>query len=167
MLFSLRLHWLIISSFMRKTYKANVCGHRTNRTGITTSFGETIITTMPLAKNGKPDYCLECIGKMAIKCAVCESPIHIGDPITLYTLDGKYEIPKHAVRYDKDPQCFIGCLHSGCSDSGINRQGFWVPPGKVERVPSPIDILMADKSGKDKMLIIEDLSNPNDHGRLV
>ena len=122
--------------------------------------------TMPPAKNKVPDYCLDCIGKMAIRCAWCGKPILIGDPVTLYTPEEGAEIPKYAVRYSGDPRCLVGCLRFDCADTGADRSGFWVPPGLVKKVPSVIEMLMASQ-GPSKVLIINNLRDPNDHGTFV
>jgi hypothetical protein len=121
---------------------------------------------MPLSENGNPDYCLDCIAKMSIKCAWCENSIHVGDPVTLFIPKESYKVPEHAVRYDKDERLLIGCLGWNCAGSGIDRQGFWMPPGRVERIPSPIEILLSGES-KGKAIIVNDLSNPNDLGKIV
>jgi hypothetical protein len=161
----LSLIWLFVSHRFRKSYKANICGHQTKKKGRITSFGESYIMEMPLQENGNPDYCLECIAKMAIKCAWCGQPIHIGSPVTLYAPREKdHKMPECAVRYKEGEPYFVGCLRWDCADSGMDRQGFWVPPGEVERVPSPLEIMLAP-GNEGKGVIISDLSNPNDLGK--
>lgn len=162
----LRVLWLVVSYPFRKTYMANICGHHTKKTGGVTSHGESHTMSMPLSENGSPDYCLDCIAKMSIRCAWCENSIHVGDPVTLYIPQESYKVPEHAVRYDKDECCLVGCLGWNCTQTGADRQGFWMPPGKVARVPSPIEMLMS--GGNDgKAVIIRDLSDPNDLGKVI
>lgn len=165
-LYLLQVFWIAISNPFRKTYTANVCRHRTKKIGKVVAHGESHIMSMPLSENGNPDYCLDCIAKMSIKCAWCENPIHVGDPVTLYIPNESFKVPEHAVRHDKDERCLVGCLGWNCADSGADRQGFWIPPGKVARVPSPIEVLMSDGGG-GRAVIIGDLSNPNDLGKVI
>ncbi len=117
---------------------------------------------MPLSENGKPDYCLECIGNMTIQCAWCENLIAIGSPITLYTPAEGYEVPGHAVPYtENSSKAFVGCLGWNCADTGGDRAGFWLPDddgkGKVHRVPTAIETLMSNPDAT--MLIIQDTHN--------
>lgn len=165
-LYRLRVLWLAISYSSRKTYTANDCGHCTKKTGKVTSHGESHVVSMPLSENGNPDYCLDCIAKMSIQCAWCENSIHIGDPVTLYIPNESFKIPKHAVRYDEDPECLVGCLGWNCASSGADRQGFWMPPGRVARVLSPIEMLMSSKNGGE-VIIVTDLSDPNNLGKVI
>lgn len=164
--YRLRVLWLALSNLVRKTHTANACGHRTKKAGEAECLGEKVTFSMPLSKNGNPEYCLDCIAKMAIKCAWCGDPIHIGDPVTLYAAKKSFKVPEHAVRYDKDKECLVGCLGWNCAFSGADRQGFWVPPGKVARVPSPLEMLMA--AGSDSAaVIVDDLSDPRDVGKII
>lgn len=83
----------------------------------------------------------------SIKCAWCGKIILCGDPITLYTPCQKdFKIPKHAVVYKKSPLQLVGCLRWNCAESGVDRAGFWLFPGKVQRALSPIEECFA--SGK-------------------
>ncbi len=163
-----RLHvlWLAVTYPFRKTYTTNMCGHLTKRSGKITSHGESYIMTMPLSENGNPGYCLDCLAKMSIRCAWCENSIHIGDPVTLYISRGSNKVPEHAVRYDRDERCYVGCLGWGCAETGADRQGFWMPPGKVARIPSPMEMLMSSGSN-GKAVIVGDLSNPHDLGKVI
>lgn len=80
----------------------------------------------------------------------------IGDPVTLYTpMKKDFEIPKHAVVYNKDPLQLVGCLRWDCAECGGDRSGFWNYPGKVERVLSPIEIALAT----GKTVIVNNLTN--------
>lgn len=164
--YHLQVLWLFLSFPFRKTYTTNICRHRTKKTGRFTSLGEKYTMSMPLSENGNPDYCLSCIEKMSIKCAWCGNPIHVGDPVTLYIPRESYVIPEHAVRYDEDESHLVGCLGWDCAHTGMDRQGFWIPPGKVARVPSPIEIFMSERN-EGKVVIIRDLSDPNDLGQVI
>lgn len=159
----LQAFWLAISHPFRKTYATNVCGHSTKKTGKVMAHGESLVMSMTFSENSTPDCCLNCIAKMSIRCAWCGNPIHVGDPVTLYTPKKSFKAPEHAVRYDS---CLVGCLGWNCADSGADRQRFWIPPGKVARVPSPIEILMS-KGDEGNMAVFKDLSNPKDFGRVI
>ncbi|MDO8486468.1 MAG: hypothetical protein Q7S77_02120 [Candidatus Staskawiczbacteria bacterium] len=105
------------------------------------------------------EYCADCLVKMSIRCAWCGKSIKIGDPVTLNTPTKKsFQIPSYAVRYGETyPIRLIGCLRWDCADSGADRAGFWVTPGKVYRVLSPMEMVMATGG----CVIINDLTNPN------
>jgi len=66
-------------------YTASGCGHKTKRAGDINVFDHTVTIQMPLNEDKGLDWCLECIGKMAIRCAWCGEPILIGHPVTLYS----------------------------------------------------------------------------------
>jgi hypothetical protein len=142
-------------------YKAVKCGHRTKRSGSVLAFGRTITTKMPKNDNGSVDYCLDCIGKMAIRCAWCGDPIFIGDPITLYTPRGDFQVPEHAVVHNKEPLQLVGCLGWNCADTGADRADFWLPgengKGRVQRVPTAYEAILGAK--EPSMLIVGDLGD--------
>lgn len=97
---------------------------------------------MPLSDNERPDYCLECIGKMTIQCAWCDGPIYIGSPITLYTPKEGFVIPEHAIRHNENSrEKLVGCMRRGCGEM-VAMCGYWMPPGEVARVPSPIELCL-------------------------
>ncbi len=137
--------WCAVANIFRKTYPANECKHGTKREGTTVSFGERYVIGMPLAENGRPNHCLECIGKMAILCARCGRPIHIGDNIALYCkqpdmkcLTDK-EWMKHVHSYQSQaggPVYMVCCDRRNCIDTAGDYRGIWLPPGRVERRPS-------------------------------
>jgi len=135
------------------------CGHETKEKDTVTAFGESTITQLPI-EDGKTPYCHRCIEKMAIKCAWCGHVIFIGNPITLYTPRNKdFEVPEHAVVYNEDPLQLVGCLRWDCAQTGADRAGFWLPPGKVQRVPTAIEMCMQDlKNGGSGVVTISDLS---------
>ncbi len=170
----LRLHAL--SPFR---YTAAKCGHRTKRCGSVSVFGCTITMKMPKNKNGSADYCLDCIAKMAIRCAWCRNPIFIGDPITLYSPGPRagffsskelneaqkererkeFVVPDGAVVYREKPLTVVGCLGWNCADTGGDRAGFWLPgedgKGCVQRVPTVLEMLPGAK--EPSMMIVDDL----------
>jgi len=116
------------------------------------------IMKMPLTENGNPDYCLKCIGEMSIKCAWCGNPITIGSPITLHTPQKDYEVPEYAVRYTEGgSNALVGCLGWNCAYTGADMCGRWMPPGKVERMPSPLELCMASGG----VVIVGDTHDPS------
>jgi len=143
--------WFAATSIFRKTYIANACKHRTKSSGATESFGERYVMGMPLAANGRPDYCLKCIGQMAIQCGWCGKSIHVGDMVTPYM--PKPNMPAYAqYRQDtpKSPRTVIGCCRKSCRELPGDEHGQWIPPGKVERCASLIEQLAgAVEAGDD------------------
>lgn len=149
-----------IHNFFRKDYVANKCGHKTKIKGRVCALGENFTLEMPLAENKKPDFCLDCISKMSIRCAWCGEPIHIGDPVTTLCVAQDYIPPEYAVRYEDNS--FVGCLSWGCGEA-IFRSGFWMPPGVVHRVMSPIEMVISSGSA----VFVQDLSDPNNIGKII
>jgi hypothetical protein len=153
--------FLRLGSLSPLRYKAVKCGHRTKRSGPVSAFGCTITTKMPKNDGGSVDYCLDCIGKMTIKCAWCSDPIFIGNPITLYTPRGEFQVPEHAVVYNKEPLQLVGCLGWNCADTGADRSGFWLPgedgKGRVQRMPTAYEAILGAK--EPSMMIVGDLSD--------
>ncbi len=131
------------------------CGHKTLVKDWVTAFGEAVITRLPI-KNGGTSYCHKCIEKMAIRCAWCGKAIFIGDAVTLYTPNRDFQIPDYAVFFSREPIRLVGCLRWECASSGADRSGFWMPPGAVERMPSPIEMAMAST---DPIVILNDVSD--------
>lgn len=165
-----RLHvlWLTITRIFRRTYTANTCGHRTKRAGEITSLGERVLMEMPLEENGNPAHCLDCIASMSIRCACCGGSIHIGEPLKLLHIPPTSgDVSEYAVRYHEgDNQFVIGCLRWECADTGGDRQGFWEMPGRVCRIPSVFERMIAS-DGKCGIIVIKDLSDRNDHGTCI
>ncbi len=159
--FRIKKLWLVLSNPFKHTYTANICNHKTKLEGPMSDGKHTITMKMPLAENGNPDYCLKCIGEMSIKCAWCNNPITIGSPITLYTPKDDYDIPEYAVPYtENDSKALVGCLGWECAHSGADMCGRWMPPGKVERQPSPLELcMMANQGNEENMVIISDINN--------
>lgn len=130
-------------------YTAQKCGHWTKKKGAISAFGHKGAVEMPFNDEGGVDYCLDCIGRMAIRCGWCGEVIWIGQPITLYTLLDKFEIPEYAIKYSENPLQLVGCLGWNCADTGADRAGFWLPGesgvGQVLRVVSGIEeVLLTD-----------------------
>lgn len=148
-LFVLEKIWVFLSSIFRTTYTANKCGHKTKRKGFMNYGEHTAIMTMPLAENGNPDYCLDCIGNMTIQCAWCDNRITIGSPVTLYIPKDSYKVPDYAVPYTEGgSKALVGCLRWECAETGGDRAGFWMPgedgKGRVQRVPTAFEMLMGN-----------------------
>jgi hypothetical protein len=141
-----------------RTYKCD-CGHKAKWKTMLTIHGSSGVYTL----GKKHDYCPQCYVKGAIKCAWCGSTITPGDAITLYTpRDKDFEVPEHAVVYKRTPHLqLVGCLGWDCADSGMDRSGFWVMPGKVQRVASPMEMMMYGNPNNE-VLIVSDLSDPNE-----
>lgn len=181
---------LFLSYPFRSDYTANVCGHKTKRSGeILHATGDHSIMTMPLAENGRSDYCLDCIGKMAIPCGWCGKSIHVGDPITLYVAGKDAKLFPGAKAYlgtvgdpavnvetlaakpwlagsSAEQVTVVGCLRWECADTGCDRAGFWIPPGTVDRVQTPIEMLLA--SGRpEAAVIVSDLGDRRNIGTIV
>lgn len=148
-------------NLFKKRFFAEKCFHQTVKKGRVYAFGKSGIIEMPVNENGAVDYCLDCLGKMTIRCAWCNELIFIGEPITLYTpLDDEFKIPNHAVIYQQDPLQLVGCLRFDCADSGIDRAGFWVPgdhgKGRVDRIASPLELAIHHNA----VVLANDLTNP-------
>ncbi len=66
-----------------------------------------------------------------------------------------FEVPEHAVVYREKPELLlIGCLRRSCADL-IDRYGFWVMPGKVQRAMSVTE--MVEAGGDDEIVHINDV----------
>lgn len=134
-------------------HTASKCGHRTYRKGKVSAFGHTITTKMRKNKDCSRDYCLDCLGKMAIRCAWCSRPIFVGDPITLYTPGEGVEVSVHAVSHNEDPLQLVGCLGSNCADTGGDMAGTWAPgsngKGQVRRMPTAFEYLLGSNNDSE------------------
>lgn len=104
------------------------------------------------------EYCPMCFVAATIRCAWCGHTIVPESPVTLYGLSRKQIPPEHAVIYITDDDCnyLVGCLRPGCGEM-LDRQGFWVMPGKVDRVLSPLEECL----GKDDLVICNDIADPS------
>lgn len=158
---------LIVWLWQLRRIPAVTCLHVTQVRGVVDALGEARSMRVPV-KRGTTEYCLDCIGKMTIRCVWCGGTIWVGDPITLYAAgeegDGRSARPD-ATSYQEDEHDewgrYIGCLRVGCAVTGGDRSGFWVIPGRVERVPTAWELSQADLArGGDGIVIINDLSKP-------
>lgn len=137
-----------------RTYECD-CGHTTKWKTLMIINGHQGVYRVP---SKKPDYCPQCWAKAGIRCAWCGDIILPGDAVTLYTPKEGFEIPKYAVVYQHEPYLqLVGCLDWNCA-AAFDRAGFWVMPGKVQRVMSPLEILAAYPDAD--AIIINDLTDP-------
>jgi hypothetical protein len=136
------------------------CGHKTLEKDKVWAFGASDETTIPII-DGKTDYCHRCLEKMAIRCAWCGEVIFIGYPITLYSpRDKDHKMPDYAVLHNGEHNSYVGCLRWNCAESGADRAGFWYPPGKVYRVPTPIEMCIQNmQNGGDGIICVRDLTD--------
>jgi hypothetical protein len=139
------------------------CGHETEIIGTISKFGKETEISLIRKENGNFGTCVQCLADATIACAWCGEPILPDRPITLYsTSDSEFKPHEGSVIYEDDENSgvtrYVGCLRWECADSGADRQGFWVLPGKVERCISPIE--QALHTGD--MVIVEDLSDRNE-----
>jgi len=139
--------------FFGKYYIATKCGHKTKKVEKVDVFGEIFFLLVY-----KTYYCADCLAKMSIRCAWCGQSIKVGDAITLNTpIHKSFKIHDYAVKYSEDPLLLVGCLRWECADGGLDRAGFWEIPGKVARVLSPLEMMMAT----DDCVIVNNLTDPN------
>ena len=148
--------------FRRKNILAD-CGHLTKKKDTVTAFDEVRLCEIPLNEDGSTLYCHHCLEEMAIQCAWCGLPIFIGDAVTLYSsIDKSEEMPDYAVRYGD--YAYVGCLRWNCVESGADRSGFLIPPGKVQRVLSPLEqciqsgemVIVGDVTDMSQAVLVDD-----------
>lgn len=108
-------------------YTATVCGHKTRRIGDIDVFGEKRLIKMSRNEDGSVRYCLDCIGKMSIRCGWCGEPIIVGEMVTLYIASKEYKLPPHAVFYDVEKRTVVGCERMNCAGTGSCYVGRWLP----------------------------------------
>ncbi len=153
--------WMKIQSLFYLVFGKNYrcdCGHFAKQKTQMTIDGQSSIYTL-----GKThDYCPQCWAKAAIRCAWCGETILPGDPITLYTpCDQNFKPPEYAVIYKKTPRLqLVGCFRRECAETGLDRTGFWMMPGRVQRAASPMEILL-HANPTDGPMIFNDLGDPN------
>lgn len=122
-----------IKDFFSETVVAE-CGHKTKRKAVIEIDGRKEVFS---CQQKKIPFCFDCFLKMRIICPWCGRSIFPGDPITLYTLPEERGLPSGSIFYDVDTREVVGCLN--CVDTGADRAGFWVPPGKVKKLPNPFN----------------------------
>ena len=157
----IRRSWYSLIGFLYEVFGQNFkwgCGHVTKKKTFVTSPDGDSWWFHTRAKGD--DYCSECFKEAMIVCAWGEKLIAPGDPVTLYTpRDPDFRLPEGAAIYKEKPRPqMVGCLRWDCADTGADRTGFWVMPGKVERVVSPMEMAMASND----VVIVSDLSNINE-----
>jgi len=146
---------VLLSRLFFRRHRATVCGHRTRLIEKVNIYGE----EMKLLVSKNHEYCQQCLADMSIKCAWCGQYIRVGDPITLYSPSKDFKVPEHAVVYKKDPLQLVGCLRFNCAISGVDRCGFWQPPGVVDRVLSPLEMVLGQFPSED-VVFCNDLADP-------
>jgi len=146
--------------FFKPKKKLAKCGHMTKKKDDVNAFGESGTITISSFDKGQPEYCHRCLEKMVIRCAWCGNPIFIGDPVTLYSPKKDYKLPDYAVFYNEKKKQVVGCLGWDCAETGGDRAGFWIPPGKVHRVKTAFETLIQNPDAK--AIISSDISKPDD-----
>ncbi len=149
----------------RQVFQSKIagCGHKFLPKDEITALGRTITTGVPLDENGSTPYCHCCLAEMVVPCAWCHEPIFIGNPITLYIITEKKlkneygfsdqemeqykkdgELPDGSIIYKASNGwlTLVGCGYTDCADTGADYSGTWMPPGKVERFASMIELGM-------------------------
>jgi len=145
------------------------CGHETQMSGTISKFGKEMAISLFRKDNAVPEHCLQCFSDAAIACAWCGELILPSDPVTLYgSSDPDFKPADGSVVYEEegeqsDDKHYVGCLRWNCAETGADRQGFWVFPGKVERCVSPLEHSMATGGA----VIVSDLSDRNEALRVI
>lgn len=148
----------VFGNVVPKRFTANKCGHKTSLVGTLYDGDERTVIKIPQNENGNPDYCIECYGKMSIRCAWCGCPIMTGSPVTLYEPTEQFvELPE-SIPYEKDgKRALVGCMRWNCTDFSGDIHGMWVAPGKVLQATSPLELCAASFGEEKKsVLIVED-----------
>lgn len=121
-----------------RTVRATKCGHRTLVRGTIEAFGELKNYMLPV-EEGVAEYCLDCLSAMTIRCAWCDQPIFIDDPVTLRDVSADWTLTSHAklsLRDEHDQRGrYIGCFRRTCVRTIDHPDGYWLPPGVVHRIP--------------------------------
>jgi hypothetical protein len=67
------------------------------------------------------------------------------------------------VRYtEDDSNALVGCLRWDCADTGADMCGRWMPPGKVERTPSPMELCLASiQTGQSSIVLVGNTHDPS------
>ncbi|MBM3256544.1 MAG: hypothetical protein FJZ04_03725 [Candidatus Moranbacteria bacterium] len=154
------------------------CGHKFIKQKEVTALGGTITTEVPVDGNGSTPYCHSCLEKMVAPCAWCFEPIFIGSPVTLYMIKeeefkNKYGFSGQEMeQYKKDGELpdgsiiyattngylqLVGCGRTTCADTGADYCGIWMPPGKIERFTSLLEVAVQSKTGS---AAASDLTDP-------
>lgn len=115
-----RAAMLGISSIFRPTFVATICGHETKKEGTVRVFGKNEILSIPVDEEGHTPYCLDCVGRMAIRCALCDEVIYVGEVVALCEVRCLDVLPKHAVRYKWDERYALCCLRDDLEITSSN-----------------------------------------------
>ena len=155
-LFKLGVFWQKLQAIFYRFFGQNYscgCGHTAKWKTILTIDG--VFGVFELHRKD-PECCPQCFAGAVIKCVRCGKAILPDDPITLYaSAHEDFEVPEHAVVYREKPELLlIGCLRRSCADL-IDRYGFWVMPGKVQRAMSVTE--MVEAGGDDEIVHINDV----------
>lgn len=133
-------NWLYRYTIGQTVYTA-ACGHNTTLAGSIEWRGETFPGVVEVdPETGRPPECFTCLVRWVIPCVWCGEAILPGDPITLYSPRAPgFVPPEGAVLYDERLRQYVGCFRRACADP-TDRMGFWMPPGGVYRVASPLEL---------------------------
>lgn len=147
-----------LKSFVKVKAK---CGHKTRLYDKITVIGKDGKTEKIGMESTslKPIYCHDCFQKMAIRCAWCGEYILPNEPITLHKPKKDFEIPEYAVVYKENPKLLVGCLSYGCANTGADRAGFWIVPGKVQLTQS---IFQQAFDSPGEVFVISDIRDINE-----
>lgn len=100
-----------IINLFRPTLVARICNHETKKEGIVYVGKKPLSLSLHVDEDGQTPYCLDCLRKMSIRCAVCGDMIHIGEPVLVYDRASFEYLPAYAVAYRHDEQYVLGCLN--------------------------------------------------------
>lgn len=118
---------------------ATKCGHMTLVSGSVTIFGKRVAFRLPV-KDGKTDYCLDCVGRMTVYCHQCLRPVIVGDELAW-------------TKETADVPAVDGGVYNRytcCRKCGSERAGVWVLPGRTQFLPLLKDWLMAEGLVKEE-----------------
>lgn len=115
--------------------KATVCGHLTRETDKLAAFGKVKEFRLPI-KKGKTPYCHKCLSKMAIRCAYCGNPIHIGDMVIIGPAVDQGNMFDQYTAFYKGSKIYVVCTdRASCVEvAGIAEAGIWVAPGRIQLI---------------------------------
>lgn len=131
-----------IAQAFRRTVTASVCGHETKVKGLmATPFGAISVYRIP----ARPEYCLSCLGRMAVQCICCEKPIWVGDSVTLYQPNQKDKLPRYAFRLYKGSDYYVACTRLDCAKNRKSILAHWLPPGKVVSDSPPTETVLSTR----------------------
>ena len=130
-IFSIMFIQIYIDRRRKRLILATECGHKTRISGEICVFGKAVIIEVSVGKDDATTYCLECLGKMSIRCVSCGEAIYIGDGVEIVRLSPESEIPDYAVPHPHIEGAYFGCVRMACT-CGAGFAGQWVVPGKFK-----------------------------------